>query len=90
MASRNASRQPDREFDLQWKGRVVRVRQWYDTGDIAVWRDVQAPHAAEWDAIMKGMAERHGGRWIGLDYEDWKFPGAASACVEAEIRRICS
>lgn len=90
MASRNGNSQPDREFDMQWKGSAVRIRQWYDTGDIAVWRDVDAPNASEWDQIMRGMALRHSGWWIGLGYQDWKFPGASASTVEAELRLICS
>ena len=86
MASDDQDRKmPDQVIELVWKGSTVRIRRWFDTGNVAVWRK----HSPSWKVIMKGLAWRYGGRFV-TQYEDWYFPGHQAHNVERALRRICA
>ena len=86
MATINST-EPDHVRWMTWRGEQVAVRQWNDTGNIAIWRR----WSAGWAAMMSDMASRHNGRYTTAEnYESWYFYRPSATAVEAELERRCA
>lgn len=77
---------PDSTVVMKWRGEVVKIRRWFDTGKMSVWRK----YSPAWASMMSEMAGRYGGRFNNVaDYESWDFPGATASIAERELMSLC-